>query len=257
MLLPCLLFATLVLAGCGAQAESKPELTVFAASSLADAFEELGEEFEQQNPGVEVRFNFAGSSALLAQLEQGAPADAFASADEAKMEDAEEAGIVSAPRMFAKNSPLVIVPGGNPAKVRTLRDLAGPYLELVLAQEGVPIAEYTEKILTKAGARYGGDFEGRVGENVVSREPDVRAAANRVALGEADATFVYASDVTPGIRDRVEVVEIPEELNVVATYPIAVAEEAPNPELARKWTELVLSEEGQRAMGKWGFKRAR
>lgn len=246
-----------MLAGCRAQAESKPELTVFAASSLTDAFEELGEEFERQNPGVEVRFNFAGSSALLAQLWQGAPADAFASADEVKMEEAAKSGLVSAPQMFAKNSPLIIVPRDNPANVRTLRDLAGPNLDLVLAQESVPIAEYTEEILTKADERYGGNFESRIMENVVSREPNVRAAANRVTLGEADATLVYASDVTPEVRDRVEVVQISEEFNVVATYPIAVTEEAPNPELARKWVELVLSDEGQRVMGEWGFRRAR
>ena len=116
----CLLFAALVFAGCGAQAESKPELTVFAAASLTDAFEELGEDFERQNPGVEVRFNFAGSSALLAQLRQGAPADVFASADEAKMEDAAEAGLVSAPRVFAKNSPVLIFPRSNPADVRNV-----------------------------------------------------------------------------------------------------------------------------------------
>lgn len=253
----CLLPAAFLFAGCGAQADGKPELTVFAASSLTDAFEELGDEFERQNPGVEVRFSFSGSSTLLAQLQQGAPADVFASADEAKMEVAEEAEIVSGPRVFAENLPVIIVPEGNPDGVRMLQDLAGPDLDLVLAQEGVPIAEYTGEIMTKAGARYGGNFERRVMENLVSREPDVRAAANRVALGEADATFVYASDATPKILDRVEVVEVPEDLNITATYPIAMTEDAPNPELAREWVELVLGDEGQRVMGEWGFKRAR
>lgn len=247
----------LLSAGCGARADDNPELTVFAASSLTDAFEVLGEEFERQNPGAEIRFNFAGSSALLSQLEQGAPADVFASADEDKMEDATESGAVSGARVFARNSPVMIVPGSNPTGVRTLEDLAEPDLDLVLAQEGVPIAGYSEEILTKAEARYGAGFEDRVMENVVSREADVRAAANRVALGEADATFVYASDVTPGIRDRVEVIEVPEGINVVATYPIAVAEDAPNPELAREWVELVLGEEGQRTMEEWGFRRVR
>lgn len=244
-------------AGCGARADGETELTVFAASSLTDAFEELGGEFERRNPGVEVRFNFAGSSALLSQLEQGAPADVFASADEAKMEVAEDVGSVSDPKVFAKNLPVVIVPEANPSGVRTLRDLAKLDLDLVLAQEGVPIAEYSEEILTKAEARYGADFEDRVTETVVSRETDVRAAANRVALGEADATFVYASDVTPGTRDGVEVIEVPEEINVVATYPAAVVKDAPNPELAREWVRLILGAEGQRTMEKWGFKRAR
>ena len=108
----------------------------------------------------------------------------------------------------------------------------------------MPIAEYTKVILTKADERYGENFKSRVEENVVSCEPDVRAAANRVALGEADATFVYTSDVTPRMRNKVEVVEVPEKLNVVATYPIAVTEEAPNPKLARKWVDLVSGRRG-------------
>ncbi len=252
-----LLFIAFVCVGCGAQADSRPELTVFAASSLTDVFEELGEDFERQNLGVEVRFNFAGSSALLVQLQQGAPADVFASADEAKMEDAVRAGLVEEPGVFARNSPVVIVPAGNPAGIEGLRDLAAPGLDLVLAQEGVPIAKYTTEILAKAGTRYGENFEDRVTNNVVSREPDVRAAANRVALGEADATFVYASDVTPKIRDRVEVVDILEEFNVIATYPIAAAKDAPNPELAQEWVELVSGEEGQRTIEEWGFERVR
>ena len=252
-----LLFAMLVFAGCGARADSNPELTVFAASSLTDVFEELGGEFERQNPGVEVRFNFGGSSMLLAQLQQGTSADVFASADEAKMEVAVKAGLAQEPRVFAGNSPVVIVPSGNPAEVEIMKDLAESDLDLVLAQEGVPIAEYTEKILTKADTRYGSNFKDQVMENVVSRETDVRAAANRVILGEADATFVYASDVTPNMRDRIEVVEVPTEINVIATYPIAVADESPNPELARKWVELVSSKEGQHVMEEWGFRRAR
>lgn len=257
LLLLCLPLAVLVFAGCGARAESKPELTVFAASSLTDVFEELGEEFERRNPGVEVRFNFAGSSVLLTQLHQGAPADVFASADEAKMKTAEEVGIVGGPRVFARNSPVIIIPQDNPAGVENLQDLARPELQLVLAQKGIPIAEYTEEILAKADSRYGEDFEGRVMANVVSREADVRAAVNRVTLGEADAAFVYASDVTPGVRDRVEMVEIPAGVNIVATYPIAVTENAPDPELAREWVDLVSSEEGQDVMEEWGFRRAK
>lgn len=248
--------AASVFAGCGARADSKPELTVFAASSLTDAFRELGEEFERRNPGVEVRFNFAGSIVLLAQMQQGAPADVFASADEFKMQTAVEAGLVREPRVFAKNSLVVITPAGNPAGVETLRDLARPDQDLVLAQESVPIAEYARAVLTKADRQYAGGFEDRVTENVVSREADVRTAVNRVTLGEADAAFVYASDVTPGVRERVEEVEIPKGLNVVATYPIAVAEDAPNRELAREWVDFVQSEEGQRVIGEWGFRRA-
>lgn len=254
----CLTCATFLLAGCGARADHnyKPELIVFAAASLTDVFEELGEKFEHRNPGAEVRFNFAGSSVLLTQLRQGAPADVFASADELKMEAAVREGLVSGTQVFARNSVVVITSKSNPEGINTLRDLAGPDLDLVLAQQGVPIAEYAQEILREAGARYGEDFEARVIKNVVSREADVRAAANRVALGEADATFVYASYVTPEVRDSVEVVEIPEEINIVARYPIAVTEDARTPELAEKWVELLLSDEGQHVLEKGGFRRA-
>jgi molybdate transport system substrate-binding protein len=125
----------------------------------------------------------------------------------------------------------------------------------VLAQDGVPIAEYAKDVLSNADSEYGGDFDQRVMQNIVSREANVRASANRVALGEADATFAYVTDVTPDISDRVEVIEIPENLNVVAAYPIAIVKESNNPDLAQRWVNLVLSEEGQGVLGKYGFER--
>jgi molybdate transport system substrate-binding protein len=145
------------------------------------------------------------------------------------------------------------VPQDNPSGVRSLRDLAEPGIKLVLAEDGVPAADYAVEILAKADAEYGSGFEQDVLSNVVSREADVRAAVNRVALGDADATFGYASDHTPDVRDRVEAIAIPEDLNVVAAYPIAALKDARNPELAREWVELVVSEEGQRVLEAWGF----
>lgn len=232
-------------------------LTVSAASSLTDAFGELAGIFEKENPGVEVRTTFAGSSIVLNQILQGAPADVFASADQAKMETAIKENLVAGdPKFFARNREVIIVAGSNPAGIESFRDLSKPGVKLVLAQDGVPAAEYAMSILGKADSRYGGDFEKKVTSNLVSREADVRMAVNRVALGEADATFGYSSDVTPDIKDRVKVVEIPERLNVVATYPIALLKGSEKPELARKWIELVLSDEGQRVLRKWGFQSA-
>ena len=229
-------------------------MTVFAASSLTDAFGELSDVFERENPGVEVRVNFAGSSVLLSQISQGAPADVFASADRAKMGTAARKGLVAGePKVFARNREVVIVPESNPGSIEGFRDLSRPGVKLTLAQDGVPAAEYAKKVLNKADVRYGGGLEKKVFSNLVSREPDVRVAVNRVALGEADATFGYSSDVTPDIKDRVKVFEIPEGLNVVAAYPIASTKGAGNPELARKWIELVTSDEGQRVLRKWGF----
>lgn len=249
------------LVGCGV-ASGEPEepvgegdtLTIFAAASLTDAFVELAEVFEEENPGVEVRTNFAGSSVVLNQILQGAPSDVLASADPAKMDTAIENGLVDGnPKTFARNREVVIVPESDPPGIEDFKDLTKPSVKLVLPQDGVPAAEYAEEILDEADARYGNDFEEKVLSNLVSREADVRVAVNRVALGEADATFGYSSDVTPSIKDRVKVIEIPEGLNVAATYPIAVLEGSGNPALARKWVELVLSDEGQRILRKWGF----
>lgn len=231
-------------------------MTVLAASSLTDAFGELGTMFEEQNPGTNVSASFGGSSELLTQIEQGAQADVFASADEAKMETAVQDDLVDTPQIFARNRPVVIVPKDNPAGIQGLQDLAKPGTQLVLAQDGVPIAEYAKEILANANSEYGEDFEQQVMNNVVSREANVRASANRVALGEADATFVYVTDVTSDIADQVEIIEIPEDLNVIATYPIATLKQANNPELAQKWVDLVLSSEGQGVLEKYGFERA-
>lgn len=230
-------------------------LTVLAASSLTDAFGELESRFEERNPGTDLRTSFAGSSELLTQIQQGAPADVFASADEVKMDTAAEKGLVREPRTFARNRPVVLVPADNPARIEEFRDLAEADARIVLAEEGVPIAEYARDILTNADAEYGDDFEWKVLEKVVSREANVRTSANRVALGEADATFVYQSDVTPDIRNRVQVIQIPENLNVLATYPIAVTEGSENPELAQEWIELMLSDEGQDVLEEHGFER--
>jgi molybdate transport system substrate-binding protein len=247
------------IAGCGGSLGEGEEstLTVLAASSLTDAFGELTRTFEEQNPGIKVRASYAASSALLAQIQQGAPADVFASADEAKMNTAVGAGLVAAePRIFARNRLVILVARDNPARIYGYRDLARPGTRLVLAGDEVPVAEYARESLNKADAEFGGGFEQDVLSNIVSREGDVRASANRVALGDADATFAYTSDVTPDIEDRVRVLEVPEKLNVVATYPIGTLKESGSPELAQKWVDLVLSEEGQQVLEAWGFEPA-
>ena len=232
-------------------------LTVLAASSLIDAFGELANRFEEQTPGVKVRQSFESSSTLLAQIQQGAPADVFASAGEEEMNTAVEDGLVEGePEVFVKNREIVMVPKDNPANIQRFQDVAKPDVRLVLAGKDVPAADYALQILGKANKEYGADFEKDVLSNVVSRESDVRASVNRVVVGDADATFGYASDYTPDIRDRVKVVQIPPDLNIVATYPIAALDDAESPGLARKWVALVTSEEGQRVLRKWNFEPA-
>ena len=243
--------------GAGGGSEEGKTLTVLAASSLTDAFGELSKTFEKQNPGVEVRQSFESSSTLLTQIQQGAPADVFASAAEDEMDTAINDGLVAGePEVFVKNREVIMVPKDNPAHIRTLQDVARPGVRLVLAQEDVPAADYALEILDKANNTYGSTFKRDVLSNIVSREADVRASVNRVVVADADATFGYASDYTPDIRERVKLIEIPKDLNIVATYPIAVLKDAKSSQLAQQWVELVLSEEGQRVLKKWGFEPA-
>jgi molybdate transport system substrate-binding protein len=264
------LLIVIVLAGCGSSGsaggnggsggggeEHGRTLTILAASSLTDAFGELGKTFEQQNPGTTVKTSFGASSDLLAQIQQGAPADVFASAAEEEMNTAVKDGLVSGkPVVFVKNREVIMVPKDNPANIQSLEDLSKPGIKLVLAAEGVPAADYAAEILDKADKVYGPDFKQEILSNVVSRETDVRASVNRVVVGDADTTFGYASDYTPDIRDKVKIVSIPENLNIIATYPIATLKDAKEPDLAKEWVDLVTSSEGQQVLKKWGFEPA-
>jgi molybdate transport system substrate-binding protein len=229
-------------------------LTVFAATSLKDAFGKLAETFEHEHPGVKVRFNFAGSPELRTQLEHGAPADVFASADTRQMDGARAAGVVDPPKSFATNIPVIVVPADNPGKVRSLADLA-TVKRLVIGTPGVPIGAYTLQILDRARATLGADFPAKVQARVVSRELNVRQVLAKVSLGEADAGIVYRTDARCG-GDKVRVVEIPPDINVTAEYPIATVTRAPQPELARQWVALVTGPVGQAALAEAGFGKA-
>ncbi len=250
-LIPKLIMLAIALASCAPAAASKQELVVFAAASLTDAFGEIGTSFEAAHPGAEVLFNFAGSSSLVTQLTEGAPADVFASANEKQMQVAVDAGrIAGDPALFLTNRLTIIVPADNPAGLQSPQDLADPGLRLVLAAPGVPVRDYSEQSIALLGDQ---SFQEAVYANVASEEPDVRQVATKVALGEADAGIVYTSDVTPDIADQVLQIPIPDEQNVVARYPIAVVEDAPEEVLARQFVDFVLSPEGQSILQKWGF----
>jgi molybdate transport system substrate-binding protein len=231
-------------------------LTVFAAASLTEAFGELGRVAEQRSPGLTVRFNFAGSQQLVAQLQQGAPADVFASADQRWMTQAATHGLLlGAPVMFARNRLAVIVPAANPGHVAGLRDLARPGTKLVLADVSVPAGRYSRDVLARLAAEPGfpADFAARALANVVSSEENVKAVVAKVQLGEADAGIVYRSDVTDATAAKVRVLEIPERSNALAEYPIAVLRAAPDPAAAQAFVALVVSEEGQRVLGRHGL----
>jgi molybdate transport system substrate-binding protein len=241
--------AALALAACGggdddsggsSDAASSGEIKVFAAASLTAAFTELGQQFTSANGGTKVTFNFAGSQALATQIQQGAPADVFASADIPNMDKVKD--LVATPQNFASNQLQIVVENGNPRNVKGLDDLANPDLKVVLAVPDVPAGKYAQQALEKAN----------VTVKPVSQEDNVKAVVNKVTLGEADAGIVYVTDVTAG-GDKVEGVDIPEELNVLATYPIATVKASKAQDKAQAFMDLVLSAEGQQVLKQYGF----
>ncbi len=226
-------------------------LTVFAGASLTEAFTVLGKVLEQRSPGLRVTHSFAGSPQLATQIEQGARADVFASADWPWMEFVQQRGLLAGTaREFARNRLVVIVPRSNQARITRLQDLANPGVKVVLATDAVPVGHYSREALDKLNRAPGfpQDYAQRVLRNVVSQEENVRGVVAKVQLGETDAGIVYRSDVTPATAERVQVLDIPDRYNVVASYPIAVLKAAPNPDAAEAFVSLVLSPLGQRVL---------
>lgn len=226
-------------------------LVVFAAASLQGVFNTLSDVFRRSHAGVEVVFDFAGTAELRAQLEHGAVVDVFASADRKHMDELVRASRASSPVVFALNEPVIAVPKAGAATLRSLADLPRAS-RIVIGAPEVPIGRYTLQILDRASAKLGADFRAKVESKVVSRELNVRQVLAKVSLGEVDAGIVYRTDAR-AMGDRVAVVTIPPEINVIAEYPIAVVTGAPHPGLARAWVNLVLSAEGQRILTGAGF----
>jgi len=252
-----LLILALLLTGCASPAPivaTEPQtLTVFAAASLTAAFTELGKNFEAANPGVTVTFNFAGSQALLTQIEAGAPADIFASANKTEMDALVSSGHVQqgTPQIFLNNKLIVILPVDNTAELTKLEDLANSGIKLVFAAEEVPVGKYTRQALEQMNDQFGSDFKDKVLANVVSNEDNVKQVVAKVQLGEADAGVVYTSDAVAA--PDLKTIEIPNELNVIAEYPIAALTDSVNSELATAFINYVLSQAGQAVLQKWGF----
>ena len=248
--------STLVLTVPPATSTSEPEprtLTIFAAASLTDAFTEIGKNFESANPSVTVTFNFAGSQALRTQIEEGAPADIFASANKTEMDTLITGSYVApdAPQVFLNNKLVVILPADNPSALAKLEDLAQPGIKLVLAAEEVPVGKYARQAVDAMNGRFGTDFKDKVLANVVSNEDNVKQVVAKVQLGEADAGIVYTSDAVAA--SDLKTIEIPAELNVIAKYPIASLTQSANAELADAFIAYVLSADGQAVLQKWGF----
>lgn len=244
----------LFLAACSSTAgDSTRPLTIYAAASLSDAFNEIGEAFEVSHPGVRLAFNFGGSQNLRTQIEQGAPADVFASANTSEMATLEAQELISpgTAQIFLTNQLIVILPENNPADLVSLEGLSKPGVKLVLAAEEVPAGRYARQALENLNTMFGAAYKDNVLVNVVSNEDNIRQALTKVQLGEADASIVYLSDAVavPSLQR----IEIPAEFNVLAEYPIAPLAESANMELANEFIAYVLSSDGQAILKKWGF----
>jgi molybdate transport system substrate-binding protein len=245
----CLAGVSLLAAGCGTAAAtataSKPTGTVvvFAAASLKDAFDEIGTQFEKANPGVSMKFNYAGSSSLATQIKQGAPADVFASADTNSMDTVTSAGGADGTaQTFAKNRMEIIVAPGNPKHITSVADLVKPGVQVVVCASAVPCGRYAQQIFKKAN----------VTVKPVSEETSVSSVVTKITLGQADAGIVYTTDVRAA-GSKAEGVKIPDNLNVLADYPIVKVKGAPNGDGASAFIDYVMSPAGQKVLASFGF----
>jgi molybdate transport system substrate-binding protein len=228
-----------VLAGCGGATgggDANDGPTVFAASSLTEVFPKI-------DPGA--TYSFAGSDDLATQIQEGAPADVYAAASTKYPDELYAAGLVDKPEVFATNKLVLIVPKDNPAGIQSVDDLKNKDVKLVIGAEGVPIGDYTRTVLENMGAS-------DVLQQVVSREDDVKGVVGKVALGEADAGFVYATDVKP-VADKVAAIELPAQAQAEVDYEIAVVKDAPHHDAAHAFVERVLGDDGRSALSEAGF----
>ena len=255
-----LLATTLLMAACssdddgGDASSSAPEpaetteLTVFAASSLTAVFQDaIGPAFEDANPGVTVAFNVGASDALAGQIQSEGTADVFASASGTWMDEVEKDPGVSGRTDFVMNRLVIITPPDNPADIQSIDDLATPGVQLVLAAEGVPVGDYAREALDNAG------ILDEALANVVSNEEDNASVVAKITANEADAAIVYTSDVSDAAGNDVNAVTIPKDVNVIAPYPIAVVEGAPNTDVAADFVAYVVGSEGQASLKEYGF----
>ena len=224
------------------------ELIVFAAASLADAFGEgIGPGFEEANEGITVVFNFAASDSLAGQIQSEGSADVFASASGTWMDAVQDDPGVADRADFVRNRLVIITPPDNPAGVASIGDLANEGVQLVLAAEGVPVGDYAREALGNAGIAEEAE------SNVVSNEEDNVAVVAKIVAGEGDAAIVYESDVSAAADNDVAAIEVPDDVNVIATYPIAVVSGAPNEGVAAEFVAYVLGTGWQAALEEYGF----
>ncbi len=237
--------AVLIAAAQPVAAAPKPsgEITVFAASSLTESFDAIAKQFEKKYPDVTVKFNYDASSNLATQINQGAPADVFASADQDNLQKTIDAGTVTPPPVvFAKNRLEIAVEKGNPKKIKGLADLQKSGLVVVLCADQVPCGKYAAQSLAMAGVTI----------NPSSKEENAKATLSKVSIGEGDASIVYTTDVKAS-KGTASGVKIADKQNVIASYPMGVVKESQNATAAKAWVHFVRSKDGQKTLRTFGF----
>jgi molybdate transport system substrate-binding protein len=251
----CVAVGALVLAGCSSSTTSSPPagssgsgklsgtLVVFAATSLTDAFDKIGAQFEKAHPGVTVKFNYNGSSSLATSITQGAPADVFASASPTNMKTVTDAGDASGtPQIFTRNTGEIMVESGNPMHIKTVKDLANSKVKVVVCAPEVPCGALAQDIFKNAGVKV----------KPVSEETNVGGVVTKVTLGEADAGIVYVTDVKEN-ESKAAGVPIPASQNDITEYPIVQVKAAPNASAAKAFISYVLGPDGQQVLASFGF----
>lgn len=230
-------------------------LNVFAAASLTESFNEIASAYQKSHPNVTIKYNFNGSQILEQQIANGAPANVFASADLATMQKASDAGLVESSQVFVKNRLVVIIPSNNPGHITSLKDLARKGVKIDIEATAVPAGKYSRQAIANMSKSpdYGSNFANNVLANVVSQEENVKAVVQKISLGEADAGFVYRTDVTAAVASKVTVIDIPDPFNVIAQYPIAVVKNSANVQAAQDFVNFVLSTPGQAILQKYHF----
>jgi len=219
------------------------DITIFAASSLTESFDAMAKQFEKKYPDVSVKFDYDASSNLATQINQGASADVFASADQDNLQKTIDSGAVTPPAVvFARNRLEIAVEKGNPKKIKSLADLQKSGLVVVLCADQVPCGKYAAQSLAMAGVTI----------NPSSKEENAKATLSKVSIGEADASIVYVTDVKAS-KGTTSGVKIADKQNVIATYPMGVVKESQNATAAKAWVQYVTSKDGQKTLRKFGF----
>ena len=239
----------MIVAGCTCNTSEKQKLHVFAASSLTESFEALKSEFERAHPNVDVDFTFAGSQTLRLQIEHGADADVYASANRSHLQALANAGRVDPPTPFAYNELVIITPNRTNNAIAQFQDLATAK-HIVIGNAEVPVGQYTQVMFDRAGKKFGENFIDAIQAHIVSRESNVRLVRTKVELGEADAAVVYRSDA---LDRNLHTIEIPQDINVAAEYTITKVHGSKIPDIADAWIHFVTNPAGQATLRNFGF----